>query len=145
MEAGIKRADGKPLTNTRGATRDMTASIVLPAGHKGAAFLAFKNFKVILAYNNSTAYGLGVSYLANRLNGAPVLRAGWPREERMLARDERIELQTLLTDKGFDLGDADGIIGWRTRNAIRAYQKSAGEVPDGFATVALLEKLREDN
>ena len=66
----------------------------------------------------------------------------WPRYERMLTRDERLELQQLLARHGFDVGEPDGHLGARTRAAIRDFQAAAGQVPDGFASAVILDKLR---
>ncbi len=138
-ELGVKRADGRAFAAT-----DMQAgaSLFLPAGHKGPAFLVLKNFKTILAYNNSTSYALAVSLLADRFRGAGEIKGQWPLDERPLTRAEREELQTLLTAKGYDHGKADGIIGYNTRKAIRSYQASVGLPPDGYPTSSLLEKMR---
>jgi membrane-bound lytic murein transglycosylase B len=137
---GIKRADGRHF----GATDEKAkASLLLPAGYKGPAFLVMKNFRTILVYNNSTSYALAVSLLADRFRDMGEIKGRWPTEERVLTRSEREELQALLASKGFDVGKPDGVIGFNTRKAIRSYQKSAGLPPDGFATAALLEKMRD--
>ncbi len=136
---GLRRADGGAF-----AARDAegAASLFLPAGHKGPAFLVLNNFKSILAYNASTSYALAVSLLADRFRGAGDIKGAWPLDERPLNRAEREELQTLLNHKGFELGEPDGIIGFNSRKAIRAYQISARLPADGYATSSLLERLR---
>ncbi len=116
--------------------------ILLPAGAGGPAFLAFANFRVLRAYNAADAYAMAVGHLADRLRGSGGFAADWPRHERMLARDERLELQERLTAAGFDTQGADGRIGPNTVAAIRAFQAAQGLVPDGFATAALLAALR---
>ncbi len=139
---GVKRIDGRKLTGA-GVTAASPAAIFLPAGHRGPAFVVFDNFRVILKYNNSTAYGLAIGHLSDKLKGGGGIIASWPREEPALTRDQRIELQRLLAQKGYDVGEADGILGKQTRAAVRAYQQSVGLVPDGFATLSLLLKLRK--
>lgn len=119
-----------------------TASILVPAGHRGPAFLVTGNFKAILRYNNSTSYALAVSQLADRFGGAGPIRAAWPREERALSLAERMELQSLLAAGGYDVGTPDGIVGRMTRAALRAFQKAQGMPADGFPTVGLLDRLR---
>ncbi|HEY4343638.1 MAG TPA: lytic murein transglycosylase [Parvibaculum sp.] len=136
---GLKRADGRPFAAT---DTQAGASLFLPAGYKGPAFLVLKNFKTVLVYNNSTSYALAVSLLADRFRGAGEIKGKWPLDERPLTRSEREELQTLLTAKGYDHGKADGIIGYNTRKAIRSYQSSVGLPPDGYPTSSLLEKMR---
>ena len=126
-----------------GALRDYgPARILLPAGAKGAAFLVFKNFDVIKRYNNSDAYAIGVGHLGDRIAGDGPLKGKWPKGERALKRAERIELQRLLTRRGFDTGGADGKIGPKTVAAIRGYQRSVRMEPDGHPSVALLTRLR---
>jgi membrane-bound lytic murein transglycosylase B len=139
---GVTRIDGRKLT-TNGVSETESAALFLPAGHRGPAFLLLDNFRVILRYNNSTSYGLGVAHLSERLKGGGTIVAAWPRQERALNLNERMELQNLLVMRGFDVGNVDGVLGRQTRAAVREVQKTIGVVPDGFITVALLKKLRQ--
>ncbi len=118
------------------------ASLLLPAGAAGPAFLVTDNFKALLAYNASVSYALAVALLADRLRGQGPLVHAWPSSQPILAKDERIELQRLLTSRGFDTGGTAGYFGNKTQSAIQAYQRSAGLVPDGYATAELLERIR---
>lgn len=133
---GIADIDGKVISD-HGA-----ASILLPAGAQGAAFMIFKNFEVIESYNTADAYVIAVGHLADRIGGAEPLKSEWPIEDRALSYAERIELQTLLTARGFDTQKIDAKIGPLTVNAVRGWQVSQGEVPDGYASPRLLERLR---
>lgn len=119
------------------------ASLLLPAGHRGPAFLVLDNFRAILKYNNSTAYALAIGLLGERFAGGGQVVAAWPRGERPLSRSERIELQERLARSGFDPGTADGIIGSNTRRAVRATQQQFGWPADGHANHQLLERLRQ--
>jgi len=118
------------------------ASILVPAGAQGAAFMIFDNFHVIERYNTADAYVIGVGHLSDRIAGGPAIQASWPRQDRGLRRAEREEMQKRLTRAGFDTKGVDGIIGPRTIAAIRGYQQSVGLVPDGYASLELLERLR---
>ena len=135
---GVTRPDGEAVDDF-GA-----ASILLPAGAQGAAFMIFKNFEVIERYNTADAYVIGVGHLADRLAGQGPLSTEWPREDRTLTFDERVELQRLLTRAGFDTQGADGRVGPLTIRAIRGYQRQTGAVPDGYASLMLLDDLRDD-
>ncbi len=135
-QIGIVDLDGKAVPDHG------SASVLLPAGAKGAAFLIFKNFDVIETYNTADAYVIGVGHLSDRITGAGPIRSDWPREDRALTFDERIEMQRLLTAKGFDTKKIDGKVGPLTINAVRAFQKSIGEIPDGYASLNILKKLR---
>ncbi len=117
------------------------ASILLPAGARGPAFLVGPNFRTILRYNNATSYALGVGLLAQRLAGGPPVRADWPRDLQPLSRAETIALQQALNARGFGAGAADGLLGPATRDAIRRWQRSVGEPADGYPTVQLLQRL----
>jgi membrane-bound lytic murein transglycosylase B len=118
------------------------ASILLPAGARGAAFMIFDNFSVLERYNNADAYVIGVGHLSDRLAGGPPIQASWPRGYKPLSFDERKEMQRRLRRNGHALEKIDGIVGPNTVTAIRAYQRSAGLTVDGFPSKDLLAHLR---
>ncbi|WP_319825354.1 lytic murein transglycosylase [Thalassovita sp.] len=132
------------ITDMRGgAVRDYGhASLLLPAGAQGAAFLIFKNFSVIERYNTADAYVIGVGHLSDRLKGGPKIQANWPRGDRALTFAERKEMQQRLTRKGFSTQGVDGRIGPLTIDAVRGYQRSLGMTPDGYPSLSLLKRLR---
>ena len=118
------------------------ASVLLPAGARGVALLILGNFRVIERYNSADAYVIAVGHLADRLRGGPGFRAGWPRGDRALRLDERVELQERLARAGHDPGAVDGRIGPNTIAAVRAFQRQAGMIPDGYPSLDLLQRLR---
>ncbi|WP_420569135.1 lytic murein transglycosylase [Thalassovita sp.] len=118
------------------------ASLLLPAGSQGAAFLIFKNFSVIERYNTADAYVIGVGHLSDRLKGGPKIQAKWPRGDRALTFRERKELQQRLTRAGFSTQGVDGKIGPLTIEAVRGFQRAQGMTPDGYPSLHLLQKLR---
>ncbi len=118
------------------------AYLLLPAGARGPAFLMLQNFNVIMKYNPAEVYALAIGHLADRLAGGGPFVQSWPREERALTMAERYELQQRLAQRGFDVGEPDGLLGPRTRVAIRTFQLATGQIPDGFASGALLDQLR---
>jgi lytic murein transglycosylase len=138
QDLGVRRADGRAFP--RPADR---AFLLLPAGARGPAFLMLKNFSVIMKYNPAEDYALAIGYLADRMRGGAPFVASWPRDERVLTLDERHQMQQLLARRGFHIGEPDGLIGPRTRLAIRDFQVSVGELPDGFASSAVLDRLRQ--
>ena len=103
--------------------------LLLPAGARGPAFLMLQNFRVIMKYNPAEAYALAIGHLADRLRGGGPFVQSWPRDERALSMAERFELQQLLARRGFDIGEPDGLLGPRTRIAIRNFQVAAGQFP----------------
>jgi len=119
------------------------ASILLPGGARGAAFMIFDNFHVIERYNAADAYVIGVGHLGDRLAGGPAIQASWPRGYAPLSFRQKQQLQRRLTRAGFDTDGTDGIIGPNTIAAIRAYQASIGVTPDGFASQDVLQRLRD--
>lgn len=133
----------RPLTTQPRAASTQTASLLLPAGHNGPAFLVLDNFRSILKYNNSSAYALAVSLLGERFGGGGEVFGSWPRGERQLSRSERIELQERLSQRGHETGTPDGIIGANTRRAVRASQQQLGWPTDGYPNYRLLEQLRQ--
>lgn len=135
------QALGVTKTADGGLLDDDLAWVLLPSGARGAAFLICHNFHVIEHYNRADAYVLAVGHLGDRIMGGEPIQTPWPRDLRALTRDELIDVQHRLTDAGFDTGGADGRIGPRTQSALRAFQISAGLVPDGFASSEILQRL----
>jgi lytic murein transglycosylase len=136
-ELGITRPDGKPFPRP-----DERAYLLVPAGAQGPGFLMLQNFRVIMKYNPAEAYALAIGHLADRLRGGAPFVQDWPRQERVLTLTERYEMQQLLARHGFDVGEPDGRFGPRTRLAIRNFQASIGQIPDGFASSGVLDRLR---
>jgi len=116
--------------------------MLVPAGIQGPGFLMLNNFRVIMSYNPSEAYALAIGHLADRMRGGGPFVQDWPRYERVLSRQDRLEMQQHLARHGFDVGEPDGRLGSRTREAIRDFQRRAGQVPDGFASASVLDQLR---
>ena len=137
VRAGITRPLGKAFPRL-----DDRAYLLVPAGAQGPGFLMLQNFRVIMRYNPAEAYALAIGYLANRMRGGEPFVQPWPRYERVLSREERLELQQQLASRGYDVGTPDGQLGGKTRAAVRQFQVAIGSVPDGFATAALLKRLR---
>jgi hypothetical protein len=102
-----------------------------------------ENFRVIMKYNPAEAYVLAIGHLADRLHGGGPFVQSWPRDERALTMPERYEVQQLLARRGFDAGEPDGRLGPRTRIAIRNFQVATGQIPDGFASSLVLDRLRQ--
>ncbi len=140
--AGFWRRQGVTLADGGRVPDHGDASILLPGGSQGVALMIFDNFRVIERYNPADAYVIGVGHLSDRIAGGPAFRAGWPRGDRALSGEERRELQRRLSAAGFSTGAVDGIIGPNTQDAVRRYQRSVGVVPDGYASLRLLERLR---
>jgi len=134
---GIRRANGQPF-----ARLDDQAFLLVPAGIQGPGFLMLSNFNVIMKYNPAEAYALAIGHLADRLRGSGPFIQEWPRYERVLSRVERLELQQLLSRHGYDVGEPDGLLGAKTRTAIRDFQAKNGRIPDGFASAGVLDQLR---
>ena len=118
---GIKRADGGALEDD-----DRMAAVLLPAGATGPAFLVYKNFDVILRYNQAIHYALAIGHLADRMTGGEPFRQAWPKDVRPLKRREREELQELLSARGLSTGGIDGIIGPATRKGVACVPGRAG-------------------
>jgi hypothetical protein len=134
---GLARPHGKPFPRP-----DENAFLLIPAGVQGPGFLMLPNFRAIMRYNPAEAYALAIGHLSDRLRGGEAFAQAWPRYERVLSRDERLELQQLLVRRGYDVGEPDGQLGARTRAAIRDFQTRIGQVPDGFASAVILDQLR---
>ena len=137
QKLGITRGGGKPFPRLADK-----AYLLVPAGARGPAFLMLQNFRVIMKYNPAEAYAMAIGYLADRFRGEPPFVQPWPRDERVLSLAERYELQQHLATRGFDVGAPDGLLGSKSRSAIMQYQASVGLPSDGFASAAVLDRLR---
>lgn len=133
---GVKRADGEPLAGSE------QGILFFPSGARGPAFLITHNFVVIKTYNNSDAYALAGSLLADRFRGGGVVRAKWPEDDPQLPKDTRIELQRRLAALGYKVENFRGQIDFDVRDYIREIQVQAGMTPDGHPTAALMTFLR---
>ena len=138
---GIQTVDDRPI-DLPGQAR---AAVLLPAGVDGPAFLVFRNFDAIYSYNAATSYALAIAHLSDRLRGAGPFEAAWPTDDPGLSRAQRRELQELLLARGHDIGEVDGMLGSRTRAAIRREQERLGHAPaDGRGGMKILEALRAE-
>ncbi|NKX45233.1 lytic murein transglycosylase [Roseicyclus persicicus] len=135
-DRGVRLADGGRIPDHG------EASILLPAGHSGVALVIFDNFHVIERYNPADAYVIAVGHLSDRIAGGDPFRASWPREDRALSFAERQELQRRLVQAGFHRHNVDGIVGPETIDSVRRFQASIGWVPDGYASLRVLQRLR---
>ena len=135
---GVARANGKPFKN--GGDK---ATLKLPDGRNGPAFLMIKNFSVIKAYNNADKYALAVGLLADEIAGSNGLVQDWKRPFTKLSFEERQELQQRLSQHGLYDGKFDGKIGDGSKSAIMAFQAKAGLTQDGYPSMEVLKWLRQ--
>jgi lytic murein transglycosylase len=133
---GIVLGTGAPLPGD-----DLKASLLLPMGRDGPAFLAYPNFQVYLQWNQSLVYSTTAAYLATLINGAPRLYRGNGAVTPLPMQDVK-ELQRLLTQSGYAVGEIDGKLGSGTRAAVRAMQVKLGLPADSYPDEALLERMR---
>jgi membrane-bound lytic murein transglycosylase B len=117
------------------------ARLLLPGGARGPAFLILPNFDVFRRYNHSTSYALAAGLLGDAIAGRPGISKPWPRDERALTVEEVKTMQNRLTALGFDTRGVDGVVGPKTRQALREWQTANDLIPDGFPTVAILSRL----
>ena len=137
VRLGVRRVDGTPI-----APDDTPAALLLPAGADGPAFVVFRNFDAIYSYNAAESYALAIAHLSDRLRGGGPFVTAWPTDDPGIGRHERRELQTLLLARGHDIGEVDGMIGSRTRQAIAAEQTRLGFEANGRAGRKILDALR---
>jgi lytic murein transglycosylase len=133
--SGVTLADARPLP-----ADNLPASLLLPMGRSGPAFLVYKNFQVYLQWNNSLVYSTTAAYLATRIAGAPPLKRGTA--PPALAFNDVKVLQGLLARAGYDVGTVDGFLGLKTRQAVKAMQVKYGLPADSYPTAELLARMR---
>ncbi len=135
---GVRKINGNDLPRV-----NMKASLILPAGHAGPAFLVYNNYRTTLQWNRSDLYAIAVGHLADRIAGKSPLATVRPASEQRLSRNQVEKMQELLSAHGFDPGPIDGVIGSQTREAIKEFQRTAKLPADGHPSPELLEVLGE--
>ncbi|MBS0527375.1 MAG: lytic murein transglycosylase [Proteobacteria bacterium] len=134
---GVKRAAGGPLPAT-----DEPSAIILPAGWRGPAFILYPNFKAVMNWNRSTLYALSVVILAQQIAGGPAIAQAAPADDEPLSHATVVDIQTRLARLGFYTDEADGLLGPKTRSAVRLFQKQAGLPADGHPTPEMVARLQ---
>lgn len=144
INQGVVRADGSALVQGD-LSESSQAGLLAPAGANGPVFLVFKNFDAIYSYNAAESYALAIAHLSDRLQGKGGLVQAWPTDDAGTSRAERREIQQFLLNKGYDIGAVDGLIGDKTRQAIRQEQIRLGLTPTGRAGQQILRAFRNEN
>lgn len=144
IKQGVIRADGSALVQGD-LSESSQAGLLAPAGANGPVFLVFKNFDAIYSYNAAESYALAIAHLSDRLQGKGGLVQAWPTDDAGTSRAERREIQQFLLNKGYDIGAVDGLIGDKTRQAIRQEQIRLGLTPTGRAGRQILRAFRNEN
>jgi membrane-bound lytic murein transglycosylase B len=134
---GVKKAGGAPLPNV-----EDLSSIILPAGFRGPAFILYPNFKAVMNWNRSTLYALSVGILARQIAGGQGVMQAPPGDDEPLSRDTVLDLQSRLARLGLYSDDVDGLLGPKTRSAVRLFQKQVGLPADGHATPDVVRRLQ---
>ena len=133
---GVLRGNGSRLPKS-----NFKASLIVPMGHRGPAFLVYRNFDTILGWNRSILYALSVAYLSDRLNGNGKLTAK-SIDEPLLSKEDVLQIQNTLNLLGYDTGTPDGMAGPKTRRATRMFQSDIGLVADGYVGYELFQQLQ---
>ena len=144
MQNGLVRVDGSALIQGN-LSSSSQAGLMAPAGENGPLFLVFKNFDAIYSYNAAESYALAIAHLSDRLQGQGGFSTIWPTDDAGTSRSERREIQQFLLNRGYDIGAVDGLIGDKTRQAIRQEQIRLGLSPTGRAGQQILKAFRQEN
>ena len=133
---GVLRGNGSKLPKS-----NFKASLIVPMGHRGPAFLVYRNFDTILGWNRSILYALSVAYLSDRLNGNGKLTAK-SIDEPLLSKEDVLQIQNTLNLLGYNTGTPDGMVGPKTRQATRMFQSDIGLIADGYVGYELFQQLQ---
>jgi len=134
---GVKKAGGGPLP-----VSDEPASILLPAGFRGPAFIIYPNFKAVMNWNRSTLYALSVGILARQIAGGPGVQQAAPEDDQPISRDTVIDIQNRLARLGLYKDDTDGLLGPKTRSALRLFQQQTSLPADGHPSAETVRRLQ---
>ena len=144
VSRGFTRIDGTPIIQGN-LSENSQSGLMTPAGANGPAFLVFKNFDAIYSYNAAESYALAIAHLSDRMQGKGAIVTAWPTNDAGTSRAERREIQNYLLKKGYAIGDADGLIGDKSRVAIQQEQIKLGLSPTGRAGQQILKAFRNDH
>jgi len=133
---GVRRGNNSNLPKS-----NFKASLIVPMGHRGPAFLVYRNFDAIMGWNRSILYALSVAYLSDRLNGNGKLSAKTI-DEPLLSKEDIMQIQNTLNLLGYDTGTPDGMAGSKTRQATRKFQSDIGLTADGYVGYELFQQLQ---
>jgi len=133
---GVRRGNNSNLPKS-----NFKASLIVPMGHRGPAFLVYRNFDAIMGWNRSILYALSVAYLSDRLNGNAKLSAKTI-DEPLLSKEDIMQIQNTLNLLGYDTGTPDGMAGSKTRQATRKFQSDIGLTADGYVGYELFQQLQ---
>ena len=133
---GVRRGNNSNLPKS-----NFKASLIVPMGHRGPAFLVYRNFDAIMGWNRSILYALSVAYLSDRLNGNAKLYAKTI-DEPLLSKEDIMQIQNTLNLLGYDTGTPDGMAGSKTRKATRQFQSDIGLTADGYVGYELFQQLQ---
>ena len=133
---GVRRGNNSNLPKS-----NFKASLIVPMGHRGPAFLVYRNFDAIMGWNRSILYALSVAYLSDRLNGNAKLSAKTI-DEPLLSKEDIMQIQNTLNLLGYDTGTPDGMAGSKTRKATRQFQSDIGLTADGYVGYELFQQLQ---
>ena len=133
---GVRRGNNSNLPKS-----NFKASLIVPMGHRGPAFLVYRNFDAIMGWNRSILYALSVAYLSDRLNGNAKLSAKTI-DEPLLSKEDIMQIQNTLNLLGYDTGTPDGMAGPKTRQATRKFQYDVGLTADGYVGYELFQQLQ---
>ncbi len=118
------------------------AELFLPAGIQGPAFLVYSNFRVIMKWNKSVLYAVSVGHLADRIQGKPPFIKKYKEKTAPFTMENSMEVQKILAELKLYAGDIDGVLGRRSREAVRRFQKMYDLPEDGYANPSLLQFMR---
>ncbi|MEC7118688.1 MAG: lytic murein transglycosylase [Pseudomonadota bacterium] len=142
-QRGLTRVDGTPLAQGN-LSSIAQAGLLSPAGVNGPTFLVFRNFDALYSYNAAESYALAIAHLSDRMRGGKPFVTAWPTDDPGISRAQRRELQQLLINRGHEIGEVDGMIGEKSRAAIRIEQALLGLTVNGRGGQKILDALTKE-
>lgn len=124
---------------------ELKASIIIPDGRKGPAYVVLSNFRRIMIWNRSENYALAIGLLADYISSNNQCKPIETSAQYVLTEEDVQKVQAFANKILHLKLKEDGKLGPRTKEAVKKLQAKAKLHPDGFPDYRLINKINKYN